>query len=87
VFLADPQDHYLGRTCPWKRCGPGIRASCDALHCGRRPYLHDDLETVRLAEILVTAPPLELWPQVVTHVPIPDDVEQALGGPLSEQRE
>jgi len=34
VFLADPQGHYLGRTCPWKRCGPGIRLRCDALHCG-----------------------------------------------------
>lgn len=44
VFLADRQHRYLGRICPWKECGPGIRASYDALHCGRRPYLHDDLE-------------------------------------------
>ena len=32
VFLADPAGNYLGRTCPWKRCGPGIRLRCDALH-------------------------------------------------------
>jgi predicted nucleotidyltransferase len=30
VFLADPQGHYLGRICPWKRCGTCIRISCDA---------------------------------------------------------
>jgi hypothetical protein len=46
VFLADPAHRYLGRICPWKQCGPGIRASCDALHCGRRPFLHDDLATI-----------------------------------------
>jgi hypothetical protein len=82
VFLADPEGNYLGRTCPWKRCGPGIRASCDALHCGRRHYLHDDLETVCLAKDLIAAPPLELWPEIVARVPIPKDVEQALIVPL-----
>lgn len=78
VFLADPQGNYLGRTCPWKQCGPGIRLSCDALHCGRRPYLHDDLETIRLAKELILAPPLELWPQVTARVPVPADIEQNL---------
>jgi hypothetical protein len=34
VFLADEQHRYWGRTCSWKLCQPGIRASCDALHCG-----------------------------------------------------
>jgi hypothetical protein len=85
VFLADPKGHYLGRTCPWKRCGPGIRSSCDALHCGRRLYLHDDLETVRLDESLISAPPIELWPQIMTRVPVPQDVEQALLQPLREE--
>ena len=84
VFLADPQDHYLGRTCPWKRCGPGIRISCDALHCGRRPYLHDDLETICLDEGLVVAPPIELWPQVVARMSVPGDVERELLLPLRE---
>jgi predicted nucleotidyltransferase len=84
VFLADPAGNYLGRTCPWKQCGPGIRMSCDALHCGRRPYLHDDLEAVRLPKDLIAAPPIELWPQVVARVPLPEDVEQGLIGPLRE---
>ncbi len=84
VFLADPHGNYLGRTCPWKRCGPGIRASCDALHCGQRLYLHDDLEAIQLPKSLVAAPPIELWPQVVARVPIPEDVEQGLTGPLRE---
>ena len=28
VFLTDPMGRHIGRTCPWKECGPGIRASC-----------------------------------------------------------
>ena len=56
--------------------------SCDALHCGQRPYLHDDLQTIKLAHDLITAPPIELWPQVVARVPVPQDVEQALVAPL-----
>ena len=86
VFLADPQGHYLGRTCPWKWCGPGIRISCDALHCGQRPYLHDDLETICLDESLIVAPPIELWPQVVARVPVPGDVEQELLRPLQGEK-
>jgi hypothetical protein len=78
VFLANPRGDYLGRTCPWRVCGPGIRLSCDALHCGQRPYLHDDLQTIKLAQDLITAPPIELWPQVVARVPVPQDVEQGL---------
>ena len=84
VFLADPEGNYLGRTCPWKRCGPGIRMSCDALHCGRRHYLHDDLETITLPKDLIATPPLELWPEIVARVPIPEDVEQALIVPLKD---
>ncbi len=61
VFLANPGGDYLGRLCPWKRCGPGIRASCDALHCGRRLYLHDDLDAIRLPPSLIAEPPIELW--------------------------
>lgn len=78
IFLADPRGNYIGRTCPWKRCGPGIRVRCDALHCGQRPYLHDDLDTVNLARDFVAAPPLELWPQVVARVPVPADVAEGL---------
>jgi len=84
VFLANPRGDYLGRTCPWKQCGPGIRMSCDALHCGRRVYLHDDLKTIQLAQDLIAAPPLELWPRVVARVPIPQDVEQGLVALLAQ---
>ncbi|HID50425.1 MAG TPA: hypothetical protein EYP41_00095 [Anaerolineae bacterium] len=82
VFLADEQHHYLGRACPWKLCGPGIRASCDALHCGKRPYLHDDLQAVKLSKALIAEPPLELWPQVTARVPVPDDVAERVLRPL-----
>ncbi len=78
VFLADPEGNYLGRTCPWRECRPGLRQSCDALHCGRRPYLHDDLATIKLALSLIAAPPVELWPGMVVRVPIPGDLERAL---------
>ena len=84
VFLADPAGHYLGRTCPWKDCRPGLRLRCDALHCGRRAYLHDDLATVELPPSLTAAPPVELWPAVVVHGPIPADLEQALAGLCQE---
>jgi hypothetical protein len=78
VFLADLAGNYLGRTCPWKECWPGLRLSCDALHCGRRPYLHDDLATIELPRSLVVAPPVELWPAVVFRGPVPVDLEQAV---------
>jgi hypothetical protein len=80
VFLADPGGHYLGRLCLWKDCRPGLRLRCDALHCGGRAYLHDDLAAVELPQSLTTAPPVALWSAVVVHVPIPADLEQALAG-------
>ena len=82
VFLADERYDYLGRACPWKRCGPGIRASCDALNCGKRPYLHDDLQAVKLPHSLIAEPPLELWPQITARVPVPDDVTERVLRPL-----
>ncbi|KAA3663501.1 MAG: hypothetical protein DWQ04_10490 [Chloroflexi bacterium] len=85
VFLADPQHHYLGRTCPWKQCGPGTRASCDAYHCGKRPFLHDDLGDMRISEKLIVAPPIELWPKVVTRVVVPEDVVERVIRPLQQQ--
>jgi hypothetical protein len=78
VFLADERGNYLGRTCHWKECRPGVRASCDALHCGRRQYLHDDLATVRLSRETVLAPPLALWPRIERRCQVPADVEQFL---------
>ncbi len=49
--------------------------------------MHDDLKAIKLRERLIAVPPIELWPQVVARVPIPDDVEQKLIGPLREQPE
>ena len=86
VFLADPQNHYLGRICQWKVCAPGVRMRCDALHCGRRHYLHDDLKAIKLAPSVLAAPPLELWPQVVARVPIPQDIAQGLLIPMTSEK-
>ena len=85
IFLADPEGNYLGRTCAWKDCRPGVRQSCDALHCGRRHYLHDDLQSVALDRTLVAAPPLELWPQIVPRVAVPPDVDELLLQPLRKE--
>ncbi|HEY5564060.1 MAG TPA: hypothetical protein VIL33_00625 [Rhodothermia bacterium] len=79
VFLADPTDSYIGRTCHWNECRPGIRASCDAMHCGHRHYLHDDLGAVTLSARLVKEPPVDLWPQVVRRAKLPEDVERMIG--------
>ena len=87
VFLADERLRYLGRTCSWKVCQPGVHASCEALHCGRRPYLRDDLATIRLPDSLMAAPPLELWPVVVRRCKVPADVEgmvRRLGQPHND---
>ena len=78
VFLADDRGRYLGRTCSWRVCAPGVRASCDALHCGRRAYLHDDVATVRVPTELLASPPLELWPVIVRRCSVPMDVERFL---------
>ena len=82
VFLADPSGTYIGRICHWRDCRPGVRMACDARRCGRRPFLHDDLDVVTLEPGLVDAPPLELWPKVVPRVRLPDDVKAQLVQPL-----
>jgi len=86
IFLADPSGRYIGRTCHWRECRPGIRVACDAQHCGRRAFLHDDLGAVRLDPSLVQAPPLELWPTVVRRGQVPGDVEAQLIEPLQKGR-
>ena len=78
VFLADERSTYIGRTCRWKDCRPGVRQSCDALHCGRRPYLHDDLDAIRLNRTLVLSPPVTLWPYIDRHGRLPDDIEEVV---------
>lgn len=64
IFLANPAGQYIGRICHWRECAPGIRMSCDAQRCGKRKYLHDDLDAVRLGSQLVASPPVQLWPRV-----------------------
>jgi hypothetical protein len=84
LFLADEQHNYLGRTCPWKQCGPGIRVRCEALHCGKRPFLYDDLNVIRLPFDLIAHPPIELWPAVVSRVPVPADLAEVVIRPLGQ---
>jgi predicted nucleotidyltransferase len=86
IFLADPSGDYLGRICHWRECYPGIRASCDARHCGRRPFLHDDLDDVTLDASLIDTPPLELWPRILRRVELPGDVETQVIHPIETQR-
>lgn len=78
VFLVDERGSYWGRTCHWKNCGPEFRASCTALRCGVRRYLHDDLRTVRLRDEVIAAPPVQLWPVVECRSMLPGDVERVL---------
>jgi predicted nucleotidyltransferase len=78
VFLADERGNYLGRTCYWRACQPGLRRACDALHCGRRPYLHDDLATITLGAATIAAPLVHLWPDVEQRGHVPADVERLL---------
>ncbi len=78
VFLCNPLGNYIGRICSWKSCGPGIRQSCQAQHCGRREYLNDDFQNVRLDAALLAEPPLELWPEIIARTQLPNDVHEAL---------
>lgn len=82
IFLSDPSGSYIGRICRWRECYPGVRVSCDARHCGRRAFLHDDLDAVTLDEALIKTPPIELWPKIVRRVELPGDVETLLAQPI-----
>jgi hypothetical protein len=78
VFLTSEHGDYIGRTCPWKDCGPGYRKSCDALHCGERPYLHDDLNVVNLKKEVIAEPRVLLWPILAAAAEVPPDVREQL---------
>jgi hypothetical protein len=56
IFLCSAEGLYLGRTCHWKECRPGVRLSCDAQHCGRCPLLYDDLQVIKLPWQIIAAP-------------------------------
>jgi predicted nucleotidyltransferase len=85
VFLASEDGNYIGRTCPWKNCGPGYRTSCDAMHCGKRPYLHDDFEAIRLPKEVITQPPVLLWPDPAAAQEVPTDVHEQLIEQLAKE--
>ncbi len=78
VFLADESGAYIGRTCRWRDCRPGVRQSCDARHCGRRPHLHDDLDAMVLSHAIIETPPVTLWPVVQRRGPLPSDLEEVV---------
>jgi hypothetical protein len=74
IFLAKPTGQYIGRICHWRECRPGIRMSCDAQHCGKRMYLHDDLAAVHLSNQLIANPPIQVWPRVEYSGTVPADL-------------
>jgi predicted nucleotidyltransferase len=80
VFLADSNHRYLGRICHYRECH--LRVLCHARHCGAVQHLADDLDVVTLSTDLIATPPIELWPEVLVRVDVPDDVEQVLLAPL-----
>jgi hypothetical protein len=73
IFLADQASQYLGRICHYRECRP--RMACRAIHCGLREHLNDDLHVVTLSPTLIGAPPIELWPQIITRAAVPGDVQ------------
>ncbi len=77
IFLADPLGNYIGRTCSWKECRPGIRVSCEALHCGERQYLYDDLLRLKLSKEKIAAA-IELWPVVEERAGLPEDLKRVM---------
>ena len=55
-------------------CSPSLRCAA----CGRRPYLHDDLEAIHLNANVVLTPPVTIWPLVERRVKLPPDVEEVV---------
>jgi len=79
VFLIDERGNYIGRTCHWKDCRPGVRSACDARHCGGRPFVHDDLDVLQLPREVISALPVTVWPEVIRRCAFPRDVAEVLG--------
>ena len=51
--------------------------SCDALNCGRRQYLHDDLQKVTLSKETISRA-IQLWPELEKRVGLPEDLDGVL---------
>lgn len=84
IFLTNNNNEYIGRICIWKECRFGIRQSCDAQNCGKREYLHDDIQVIKLAKELIENPPLIIHPKVIRNIEIPEDVEEILLSEISQ---
>ena len=82
IFLCDPAGRYFGRVCGYRECH--LRASCYAIHCGRRQHLNDDLGEVDLSLDVTLSPPFLLWPRVERRKPAPEEVERVLLTPLEQ---
>jgi hypothetical protein len=83
IFLANEAHQYLGRICHYKECRP--RMACEALHCGQRDHLNDDLGVITLSPALVSEPPIELWPRLLTRAAVPADTDALLLQPLANE--
>ena len=55
------------------------------MHCGKRPYLHDDFNTVLLKREVITQPPVLLWPEPTATQEVPTDVHQQLIEQLAKE--
>jgi hypothetical protein len=86
VFLCNPEGEYIGRSCPWRECAPGRRVRCGARYRSGRQYLRDDLDQVKVSSGLIESPPILLWPSAETRVPLPQDVNDLLFGPLRREK-
>ena len=59
--------------------------ACDARNCGRREFLHDDLDAITLGGELVARPPIELWPEIIRRGKVPTDIKELLLRKLEEK--
>jgi hypothetical protein len=78
VFLVNLSGLYIGRICHWRECGTGIRATCDARHCGQRHFLHDDLGDINLDPRLVLEPPVDVWPTIIYRAAVASDLSHCI---------
>jgi hypothetical protein len=83
IFLADEAERYLGRICDYRECFP--RVACRALSCGLRQHLNDDLQIVTLNPMLISSPPIDLWPRIVARCVVPTDTQALLVAKLDEE--
>ena len=54
------------------------------MHCGLRPFLHDDFDSVRLKKDVITHPSVLLWPNPAANQDVVADVQLQLIKQLAE---